>query len=131
MTLLVCKDERIVVPKSLQQRIARWYHVNLMHPGVARTQMSIKQHFYWKSMDKDIEDICRSCKTCQRNKRSTKKWGHVPPKTAKYHLWETVCVDTIGPYTIHRVGMKPLTLMCLTAIDPATGWIKIFKIKTK
>ena len=128
---LLCKDKRIVVPKSLQQRLARWYHVNLMHPGITRTQLSVKQHFYWKNMDKDIEKICRTCVTCQRNKRTTKKWGHLPPKIAEYHPWDTVCVDTIGPYTIKRKGMKPLVLQCLTAIDPATGWIEIFEIKSK
>ena len=31
---LLCKDQRIVVPKTLQQQIAQWYHVNLMHPGI-------------------------------------------------------------------------------------------------
>jgi len=128
---LICKNNRIVVPKKLQQRIARWYHTNLMHPGITRTQLSIKQHFYWKNMDKQIEDICRKCVTCQRNKRTTKKWGHVPPKVAEYHPWDLVCVDTIGPYTIHRKGMKPLTLQCLTAIDPATGWLEIFEIESK
>ena len=40
---LLCKNDKIVVPKSLQQRIARWYHVNLMHPGIARTVLSIKK----------------------------------------------------------------------------------------
>ena len=65
------------------------------------------------------------------NKKSTQKWGHLPPKTAEYHPWEIVCVDTIGPYTIKRTGMKDLTLMCLTAIDPATGWLEIFELETK
>jgi len=27
--------------------------------------------------------------------------------------------------------MEPLTLMCLTVIDPATGWLEIFEIDTK
>ena len=102
-----------------------------MHPGIERTQLSLKQHFWWKNMDKDIENICRKCVVCQRNKRTTKKWGHLPPKTAEYHPWDTVCVDTIGPYTIHRKGMEPLTLVCLTVIDPATGWLEIFEIDTK
>ena len=128
---LLCKDKRIVVPKSLQQRIAQWYHVNLMHPGIVCTLMSIQQHFYWKNMQKDVERICKTCPTCQRNKRTTQKWGHVPPKQAEYQPWEQVCVDTIGPYKIKRQGKPTLTLQCLTAIDPATGWIEVFDIETK
>ena len=82
-------------------------------------------------MKDDIERLCKTCPTCQRNKRTTQKWGHVPPKKAEYHPWDQVCVDTIGPYTIHRDGMKPLVLQCLTAIDPATGWIEVFPIENK
>ena len=82
-------------------------------------------------MDKHVTDICDKCLTCQRNKRTTKKQGHLPPKTAEYNPWDNVCVDTIGPYTIKRDGQEPLMLWCLTAIDPATGWLEIFNIKTK
>jgi len=128
---LLCKDNRIVVPKTLQRRIAQWYHVNPIHPGKVRTTLSIKQHFYWKNMKDDIERLCKTCPTCQRNKRTTQKWGHVPPKKAEYHPWDQVCVNTIGPYTIHRDGMKPLVIQCLTAIDPATGWIEVFPIENK
>ena len=102
-----------------------------MHPGIVRTTLSIQQHFYWKNMKQDIERICKTCPTCQRNKHMTQKWGHIPPKVAEYHPWDQVCVDTIGPYTIHRENAKPLSLQCLTAIDPATGWIKIFEIQNK
>ena len=49
-----------------------------------------------------------------------------------------MCVDLIGPYTIHRKGThkngkkkKDLTLWCVTMIDPATGWFEITEIKTK
>jgi hypothetical protein len=33
-------------------------------------------------------------------------------------------VDMIGPYNIKRKGKKPLTLWCLTMIDPARFEIK-------
>ena len=41
--LRVTFDERIVVPKSLQQRTVKWYHDRLMHPGETRTELSIAQ----------------------------------------------------------------------------------------
>ena len=64
---LLCKDQRIVVPKTLQQRIAQWYHDNHMHPGILRFQLSIQHYFHWKIMPKDIERICETCNTCQTN----------------------------------------------------------------
>ena len=42
---LICKHDKIVIPQSLQSRIARWYHIQLMHPGETRTEQSLRQHY--------------------------------------------------------------------------------------
>ena len=52
------------------------------------------------------------------------KYGHMPPKVAEANPWEKLCVDLIGPYTIHREAKDSLQLKCLTMIDPATGWFE-------
>ncbi len=78
-----------------------------------------------------VHDSCVKCQTCQKTKRSTKKYGHLPPKEAETQPWDKLCVDLIGPYTIKRKGKKNLTLWCVTMIDPATGWFEMREIKTK
>jgi hypothetical protein len=40
----------IVIPQSLQNNIVNWYHDQLFHPGMTRTELSIVQHFYWKKL---------------------------------------------------------------------------------
>ncbi len=45
-------------------------------------------------------------------------------------MWETVCIDLIGPYTIGK-GKKEAILHCLTMIDPATGWFEIKEVDGK
>ena len=30
------------------------------------------------------------------------KYGHLPEKMSEIVPWETICVDLIGPYTIHN-----------------------------
>ncbi len=42
--------------------------------------------------------------------------------------WLCVCVDLIGPYTINPKDGTVLDVMCLTMIDPATGWFKIIEL---
>jgi hypothetical protein len=37
----------------------------------------------------------------------------------------------IGPYKIKRKGKKPLTLWCVSMIDPATGWLELQQVTTK
>ena len=52
---LICKNDKIVIPTKLQQKIISWYHEILVHPGGDRTERTISQHFYWKGMQKDIK----------------------------------------------------------------------------
>ena len=42
---LVCHKDKIVVPPKLQSQIVEWYHLYLGHPGINRTEETIRQHF--------------------------------------------------------------------------------------
>jgi hypothetical protein len=70
-----------------------------------------------------IADVCSKCVICQTTKKSTKKYGQLPPKIAESVPWEIMCMDLIGPYQIdQKMSSKPLVLWAMTMIDPATGW---------
>ena len=126
---LICYQDKIVMPRSLQKRCVKWYHEMLLHPGLNRTEETIRQHFYWKDLRDHVKDIVSRCPTCQLTKKKHLKYGLLPPKEAEAEPWETLCVDLIGPYKIIRKHMpkknRILWLHCLTMIDPATGWFEI------
>ena len=128
---LLCENDKIIVPKSLQKPIVTWYHELLCHPGENRTEMTINQHLTWKGLRKTVKDVCSRCDACQRTKRTKKKYGHLPPKEAEIIPWDTLCIDLIGPYQFKRKGKSTLTLWALTMIDPATGWFEVADISTK
>jgi transposase InsO family protein len=129
---LVVKDDKIVIPAAVQRRIVDWYHTYLCHPGETRTEATIRQHFTGISLRETVQDVCKKCKTCQITKRSTKKYGKLPEKTAEDKPWEKLCVDLIGPYRItNKKTRTTLTLWCVTMIDPATGWFEIRELKNK
>jgi hypothetical protein len=49
-------------------------------------------------------------------------------------LWDVLCIDLIGPYTITvelNGNKKEMLLHCQTTIDSTTGWFKIAEIPTK
>jgi transposase InsO family protein len=127
---IVMKNEKIVVPKTLQKRAVEWYHGILMHPGEQRTEFTMAQHYTWKGMRSTIQSVCKRCVSCQLTKPKSKKYGHLPPKDAEAIPWDTLCIDLIGPYQI-GAGRNGLTLHCLTMIDPATGWFEIAEIPNK
>jgi hypothetical protein len=129
--LLICKHDKIVIPKPLRQRVISWYHETLCHPGINRTEETISQHLWWPKMRDDITNHVSTCPTCQKNKKQRKKYGHLPEKIAETDPWDVLCVDLIGPYTIRRKGHKPLSMKCVTMIDPATGWFEIAQYDDK
>jgi len=122
---LICYNDKIVVPKKLQQHVIDWYHITLCHPGINRTEETIAQHLFWPKMRSQITNYVQACPTCQRNKRKVKKYGWLPPKEAEATPWDKMCIDLIGPYTIRRKGKQDLICKCVTMIDPATGWFEI------
>jgi hypothetical protein len=83
--LLVCYNDKIVVPKKLHGHMIDWYHVTLCHPGINRTEESIGQHLFWPKMRDQITKYVQECPTCQKNKQQVKKYGWLLPKDQK--LW--------------------------------------------
>ncbi len=50
-TLVLCKDGKLVIPKSLQHRaVLSWYHHYLQHPGHSRLEETMKAAMYWTGM---------------------------------------------------------------------------------
>ena len=79
---LITRNDKIVVPKILQKRVITWYHDTLCHPGVNRTEETIKQHLWWPNMRDEITDYVSRCPTCQKNKNQ-KKIRPAPRKSCR------------------------------------------------
>ena len=127
--ILVYENNRMVIPGSLMQtRIMTWYHHYLQHPGENRLEETLTAVMYWPGMRYRIQKHVKTCDRCQKGKRRKRKYGKIPAKIAETVPWRTVCADLIGPYTIKAKDGTILDFMCLTMIDPATGWFKIVEL---
>ena len=47
---LVTKQDKIVLPTSLQTKAVKYYHTTLCHPGETRMELTMGQHYTWKGM---------------------------------------------------------------------------------
>jgi Integrase zinc binding domain len=121
------KSERIVIPVGLQHHIIKLYHDNLKHPGVTQTLQTIHQFMVWPKMQSSIENYVNECGTCQRFKRSTKKYGKIPTKIPVAVPWLEVYDDQIGTYSLsdHPNATK---YFALSTIDPASSWVELFPL---
>jgi hypothetical protein len=127
---LVTKDDKIVIPTSLQRKATKWYHTQLLHPlhpGETRLELTLKQHFTFVGLKPMCVKVCKS----------NKNYGELPPKQNPELIpWHTLCVDLIGPYPFGKVDKKKnidtyTEPWCITMINPARGWFEIAEIPTK
>ena len=56
--------------------------------------------FNMAPLREDVRHHVSTCPVCQKNKKQTKKYGHLPAKKAEGTPWECLCVDLIGEYKI-------------------------------
>ena len=130
--VLVYEGKRLVIPGTeMQSRIVQWYHHYLQHPGETRLEETLTAIMYWPGMRYRIRKHVKSCDRCQKGKRRKRQYGKLPPKLAETVPWRSVAVDLIGPYTIKSKDGTILDFMCLTMIDPATGWFEIVELPNK
>ena len=127
--VLVYDDYRLVIPgMGLQSQAVQWYHHYLQHPGHSRLEETLSAVMWWLNMQGHIREHVKRCKHCQLGKKRTRKYGHLPPKIAKTTPWQCVCCDLISPYTLKGKDGSILDFMCLTMIDPPTGWFEIIEL---
>lgn len=134
---LVHYRDRVYVPKTLRTRVLEWYHLYLQHPGGDRLASTLTTVCRWPGIVDQARKFCKRCSVCQKFKTRKAKYGHLPSKEAEIpEPWHTVCVDLIGTYTIsanvrqldNAIKKMDLNLLCMTFIDPATGWFEIAEV---
>ena len=123
-------EQRILVPEKSRKKLLNWYHETLLHPGANRMYDTLRQHYYWKNMKKDIDDLVKRCPRCQKAKRGIRGYGHVPIKDVETTPWKDIAVDLAGPWTA-TVDSKEVKFHTLTVMDVFTGWIEIIPIQRK
>ena len=91
---IVMRGSTIVVPASLQLRCATIAHEG--HQGVVKTKRLLRERVWFPKMDKLIESIISSCKSCQltsRGNRSIPIVSSIFPQKA----WTILALDFFGP----------------------------------
>ena len=74
---LICRNNKICLPKALQKKTVDCYHEMICHPGETRTEHTLRQHFDWRALRTIVHDVCKKCPTCQR------------AKTTNSEIWQT------------------------------------------
>ncbi|XP_017494984.1 PREDICTED: uncharacterized protein K02A2.6-like, partial [Rhagoletis zephyria] len=114
----IMMQNRIVIPKSLQNKVLKRLHVG--HPGVSRMKRLARSFVYWPRIDNEIERLVKDCEACSEfNKDALKAPLHLWEPTTR--PWERVHADFAGPVD---------GLMYLIIVDAYSKWPEIFEMKS-
>ncbi|CAH8624689.1 unnamed protein product [Dicrocoelium dendriticum] len=111
-------SDRVVIPQALQQRVLRQFHAG--HPGLNRMKALARSYVYWPFMDRQLEQLAKSCGNCATASRAPPKtelrsW----PKPTK--PWSRVHVDFAGPINGQNF---------LIVVDAYSKWPEVFLMRS-
>ena len=87
---IAMKSHRIIIPTVLQKEILTKLHA--AHQGIEKTKLRARSAVYWRGLNKDIDEITKTCSICQELHPSQQKepliLTEVPPRA-----WHTIGTD--------------------------------------
>ena len=109
---------RVVVPPQGRKAILQQLHEG--HPGMSRMKGLARMYVWWPGLDKEIEDMVRSCQECQACQPS--------PPAAPLHPWRW---PTRPWARLHLDYAGPIDgKMFLVIIDAHSKWIEVFGVQS-
>ena len=108
---------RVIVPKKLQKKLLEELHKD--HPGISRMKSVARSYIWWPGFDKVIEEVVKSCISCQAVKNSPAV-APVQHWTWPNQPWKRIYLDFAGPFQ---------GSMFLIAVDAHSVWPEVFVMK--
>ena len=104
---------RVVIPKRLRIKLLQELHRD--HPGVSRMKSVARSYMWWPGLDKEVEQLAKSCQSCQAVKRAP---SVVPlqPWIWPSKPWQRVHLDFAGPFQ---------GSMFLVGVDAYSKWPEV------
>ena len=109
---------RVIIPSKLQGSVLKELHAT--HPGVSRMKSIARSHVWWPGLDRNIEELAKSCLSCSKVKQA--------PPVAPLHPWlwpakpwQRIHVDYAGPF---------LNKMFIIIIDAHSKWPEVYEMTT-
>jgi hypothetical protein len=114
-------ERKVWVPPTVRPKLIRLYHEppNAGHRGVKATTAAIKNDVFWSSIERDVADFIKYCKTCQTSKNYGKQRQPLKTTPIPKRCFDEVSLDVVGPLPISSTGTKYI----LVIQDRLSRWI--------
>ena len=110
--------EQVVVRLYAVPNVLEEVHRQVGHAGVSKTFDMIQRKFYWPGFFKSVEEFCRSCEVCAKNKTVPRPRSPMKPIEVVPIPFYMIGVDLVGPLQTTSQGNKYI----LSVIDYYTKY---------
>ena len=86
---------RVIIPKKFQNYVLEELHNEDI--GMSRMKSLARSYVWWPGLDKDIEDLAKSCLACQSHKHAPAV-APLHPWTWPTSPWNRIHIDFAGPF---------------------------------
>ena len=85
----------MVIPQSLKDVIKAELHKE--HLGISKMKALARGHVWWAGIDKELENLVKSCTECAAVKQSPAK-APLHPWSWPCRPWQRIHIDFAGPF---------------------------------
>lgn len=104
--------EKIILSEDFSIKWMKKIHEELCHIGMHQMGKMIKTFYTARNLDKNIQELCKNCEVCIKNKsRGKKNYGfmsHFGPATKPFQI---VSIDTVGGFGGSRSTKKYMHIL--------------------
>jgi len=104
--------QRIFVSQEFGLRLIQKIHKFYGHIGTNHLCRKIRPFYYFKDLDKMVEDFCKKCEICIKNKtRSSRPLGKLSKLGPAVRPFEIMSLDTVGGFSGKNSSKKFLHIL--------------------
>lgn len=105
---------QIVVPTLFRKELIKLAHGSHLgaHLGSKKTTTKILRNFFWKGLNKKVQQFCRSCEECQRGVGRKVAKAPLHPLPVVDEPFKKVAIDIVGPLPRTKRGHKYILDFC-------------------
>ena len=97
-TTTILKHVQITIPAQYTQTVIHAFHDDILHSGVTKLFLQIREDFVWPSLYRDCEEYVKTCHNCQLAKNiSIHTKVPTKPLDQASHPMESITIDHVGP----------------------------------
>jgi hypothetical protein len=122
---ILCIPDLKIGNRRVREILISHAHSILAHLGARKTLLYLKDNVWWKSMQNDISEYCKSCPTCVSSKpTNAQPYGLLRSLPIPSRPWEAIGIDFVGPLPSSSNRDGSFDMVCVV-IDHLTSMVHL------